>query len=60
MESTKHYRRIVLVRADTREEAIICVKLMLKQLEQIPDNNDIIQSLYIDDVDGGTGSVWFG
>lgn len=56
----KRYRRTILVRADTKEEAILCVKLMLEQLKRIPDSNNIIQSLYIDDGENGTGSVWFG
>lgn len=53
-------RRIILLRADSKEEALTAVQLMYTQLKNIPDENDIIQSLYIDDKKNGSGSVWFG
>lgn len=53
-------RRIILVRSKTKKEAITALHLMLKQIEAIPEEEDIVQSFYIDDGEDGSGSAWFG
>ncbi len=53
-------RRILLVRSATKKEALLALRLMMEQLERIDEEENIIQSLYIDDGENGCGSAWFG